>query len=175
MIGLPRSKGLRTRLRGLIVAACLACSGLLAGTGTVHAEDGYALWLRYPPLSTSHKAAVSPHAMGLLVADASPTGIVTRDELVRGLGGMLGVATPLLGKVERDGVIVVGTPASLPSLARFKTALAGLGSDGYLIRETTLDGHAAIVVAANSDVGALYGAYHLLRLLQTGHALTGLH
>ena len=29
-----------------------------------------------------------------------------------------------------------------------------------------LDGRTATVVAANSDVGALYGGFHLLRLLQ---------
>lgn len=51
MTGLPGNNGLRIRLRGVIVAACLACGWWLAGTVPVHAEDGYALWLRYPALS----------------------------------------------------------------------------------------------------------------------------
>src|SRR5690606_27286168 len=39
--------------------------------------------------------------------------------------------------------------------------------EGYLIRSMPIDGNAATVVAANTDAGALYGAFHLLRLLQT--------
>lgn len=51
MTGLPHSDEFRIRLRGVIVAACVACGWWLAGTVPVHAEDGYALWLRYPALS----------------------------------------------------------------------------------------------------------------------------
>jgi alpha-glucuronidase len=166
--------GVGAVLRGVIAVACLACSALLLWAGPLHAEDGYALWLRYPQLSTSEKTTVAPHATGLVVATASPTGRATRDELTRGLGGLLGAAPPLLDSVDRDGVIVAGTPASLPSLARFGADLAALGSEGYLIHGTALDGHAAIVVAANTDVGALHGTFHLLRLMQTGQPLSGL-
>lgn len=168
-----RMDRLRSGLQGVVAVACLACSLLLWAT-PLHAEDGYALWLRYSPLSKSGKAAVAPHARGLVVAGASPTAIAARDELVRGLGGMLGAPTPLLDAVDRDGVILVGTPASLPLLARFKADLAALGDEGYLIRASTLDGHPVIVVAANTDAGALYGAFHLLRLVQTGRSLSGI-
>ena len=161
-------------LRSAVAVACLACSVVLVWATPLHAEDGYALWMRYPPLSAPEKAAVAPHASGLLVADTSPTGIATRDELVRGLGGMLGVPPPLLDAVERDGLIVVGTPASLPSLRSFKADLIALGDEGYLIRDTTMDAHPVIVVAANTDAGAMYGAFHLLRLVQTGRSLSGL-
>ena len=97
--------GLLAGVRSVIAVVCLACSVLLWAT-PLHAEDGYALWLRYPQLSAPEKAAVAPHATGLLVADLSPTAGAARDELVRGLGGMLGAVPPLIDRVDRDGVIV---------------------------------------------------------------------
>lgn len=173
MPGVTRIDGLLESLRGLVAVACLAGSALL-WISPLHAEDGYALWLRYPRLQATELSAVTTHATGLVVADTSPTGIATRDELVRGLGGMLGAAPPLLDTVDRDGVIVVGTPASLPAMSRFRADLAALGAEGYLIRNVRLEGRATIVVAANTDVGALHGAFHLLRLVQTGRSLSGL-
>ncbi|RZA11809.1 MAG: alpha-glucuronidase, partial [Lysobacteraceae bacterium] len=131
-------------------------------------------WLRYPPLAPAAAAETRPHTSGLLVADATPTGRATRDELLRGLGGLLGAPPPLLRKVDRDGVVVVGTPASTPAIARLRLPLATLGKEGYLIRAATLDGHAVLVVAANTDIGALHGAFHLLRLVQAQHPLAGL-
>ncbi|HMA22452.1 MAG TPA: alpha-glucuronidase family glycosyl hydrolase, partial [Gemmatimonadaceae bacterium] len=49
--------------------------------------------------------------------------------------------------------------------------LARLGDEGYLVRATTVQGKHVIVVAGNSDVGALYGAFRLLRQVQTNGSL----
>src|SRR5690606_4619269 len=98
----------------------------------------------------------------------------TRDELVRGLAGLLGREPGQAARVQRNGAIVVGTPASVPQLSALQGDLEGLGEEGYLIRSTRLDGRAATVVAANSDIGVLYGTFHLLRLLQAGEPLAGL-
>ena len=43
--------------------------------------------------------------------------------------------------------------------------LKGLGPEGYVIRATRIGGKRAIVVASAGDSGALYGTFHLLRLL----------
>ena len=52
--------------------------------------------------------------------------------------------------------------------------LAQLGPEGYRIRSATINGHAATVVASAGELGALYGTFHLLRLIQTGQALDAL-
>ena len=52
--------------------------------------------------------------------------------------------------------------------------LTTLGDEGYLIRSTTIGGHAATVIASTGDAGALYGAFHFLRLIQTGQSLGAL-
>src|SRR5690606_13632411 len=93
---------------------------------------------------------------------------------VRGLRGPPGPAPALGGAPSAAGAVLVGTPASLPRLAGLGLDLEGLGDEGYLIRSVQLDGRAATVVAANSDVGALYGGFHLLRLLQARQPIDAL-
>src|SRR5690606_37919618 len=110
----------------------------------------------------------------LVAPAATPVQRATRDERLRGLDGLLGQAPAQGESADRAGALMVGTPESLPALARLALALDGLGAEGYLIRSTRVDGRAATVVAANTDAGALYGAFHLLRLLQTGQAVDAL-
>src|SRR5690606_33384580 len=45
------------------------------------------------------------------------------------------------------------------------------GDEGYVIRAATMGGARVTVVAANSDLGVLYGAFALLRRVQAGEAL----
>ena len=52
--------------------------------------------------------------------------------------------------------------------------MRAVGNDGFLIRAMPVNGTRAIVIAANRDIGALYGAFHLLRVLQTHQTLEGL-
>src|SRR5690606_28828966 len=52
--------------------------------------------------------------------------------------------------------------------------LAGVGPEGFLIQERSVSGRRATVVAANGEIGALYGTFHFLRLLQTQEDIAGL-
>jgi len=69
--------------------------------------------------------------------------------------------------VDRDGAVVVGTPASSPAIAKLKLDARTLGRDGYLIRSVVVDGHPVIAIVGQDDVAAMYGTFHFLRLLQT--------
>jgi alpha-glucuronidase len=73
--------------------------------------------------------------------------------------------------VTSNGALIVGTPASSPLVGKLELDTDQLGGDGYLIRSVVVDGHRATVIAANDDLGALYGAFHFLRLLQTRQSL----
>lgn len=156
--------------RGLL-AACTLLLGSTLGAGPAHAEDGYDLWLRYHPLPAAQMDAYRAHATQLVAPSSSPTQQVTRQELQRGLDGLLGRVTPLSDTATSDGAIIIGTPASSRLIAALKLDMKTLGHDGYLIRNATVAGHAVTVVAANDDAGALYGAFHLLRLVQTQQPL----
>jgi len=138
------------------------------------AEDGHDLWLRQAPVESGAAGDYRARLAQLVAPEATATQRVARDELLRGLGGLLGSAPTLAAAPDRDGTLLVGTPASSPRIAKLRLELDGLGPEGYLIRSLRVDGHVATVVAANSDVGALYGAFHLLRLLQTRQPIDAL-
>lgn len=159
---------------GLAGVAVVALVATLSVVPAAHAEDGYDLWLRYQPLSTDSATAYRAHVSQLVVPDATPTRAATRAELLRGLSGLLGSAPALSASVSADGAVIVGTPASSPLIAGLGLKLQGLGREGYLIRSVSVDGHRATVIAANEDVGALYGAFHFLRLIQTAQPLAAL-
>ncbi|WCE06498.1 alpha-glucuronidase family glycosyl hydrolase [Pseudoxanthomonas sp. JBR18] len=146
---------------------CLLAVALLMSVQSAHAEDGYDLWLRYRSLPATVLPAYRALARGVLAPAETATQRAARDELLRGLEGLLDQGPERLDAVKAGGAIVVGTPASSPDIATLKLPLEGLGREGYLIRSAKIDGHAAIVVAANDDIGTLYGVFHLLRLLQT--------
>jgi alpha-glucuronidase len=162
----------RVRGRALLAVLLLAC-GWLAGPQQALAEDGYDLWLRYRPLP----AAASQPASALvtqLVADAgTPTRAAARDELLRGLEGLLGAAPAMTDTVSAAGALIVGTASSRP-VAALRLELDDLGEEGYLIRSVLVEGKPATVIAAKTDVGVLYGAFHFLRLLQTAQPLDAL-
>lgn len=127
------------------------------------ADDGYRLWLRYEPLPANARPAIP----SIVVFGNSATANATREEIVAGCRGLLGRSVAAAERIERDGAIVVGTPQTSPLIAGLKLPLATLGKEGFVIRSAKLDGHSVTVIAANADIGALYGAFHFLRLLQT--------
>src|SRR3954471_4198956 len=82
-------------------------------------DDGYRLWLRYAAIADARLLAELRSALrGILVAGASPTLAAAGRELEIGLAGLLGRRVPVVDRVDAPGVIVVGTPASSPIVAR---------------------------------------------------------
>ena len=155
----------------LIRAAVLLIALSMLATTPARAEDGYALWLRYQPLPAAERAAAARVATALVApAKPSPTIAAAVAELQRGLGGLLARPLPAAAS-PRAGAIVIGTPANQPAIAALRLPLAPLGDEGYLIRSTTIAGAPVTVIAANSDIGVLYGAFAFLRAVQTGAPL----
>jgi len=138
-----------------LVAALLAASSVIA----IRAEDGYRLWLRYDRIADDAQRTAYATALGHVVlatpagAD-SPTIAAARDELMTGLSGLLGI-TP---------VITLDRSAPVPAA----------GDEGYSLKATDQGDMRGITIAANHDVGVLYGAFALLRGIQTGRPVAGL-
>jgi alpha-glucuronidase len=141
-------------------------------------EDGYDLWLRYRPIEQGAAGAarysdLGAHARALVGDAPSATLDAARRELIRGLSGMAGApvsatTTPVAGAV------VFGTPRSSTIVAGLKLGLEDLAADGFVIRSASPAGVPVTVIAANSDVGVLYGAFHFLKLIQTRQKLGAL-
>jgi alpha-glucuronidase len=156
----------------------LALFALLLVAAPLRADDGYELWLRYRQIPDAARLAEYRAALTEIVvpgADASPSLAAAREELALGLRGLLGADVPAAAQADRAGALLVGTPKT-PAIAALglASALAGVGPEGYVIRHVRVGGRPALVVAGNTDVGALYGAFRLLRALQTETALAGL-
>lgn len=149
-------------LRGLLLALGLAG----AAVSGARAEDGYDLWLRYRPLPQAQR----PVARTIAPSADTPTLRIARAELERGLAG-LAPATPAVDAPS----ILLGTPSGSPAVAALNLPLEDLGPEGYRIR-TLQDpkGGKTTVIAANTDVGVLYGVFHYLRLIQTGQGVDAL-
>ncbi len=140
-------------------------------------EDGSQLWLRYPLVPVAGRLAEYRAAITHVVdAGDSPTLTIAEDELVRGLGGLTGRALPRSATLQGAGGVVLGTPSSSPLVAALPLAarLAPLGAAGYLVEATEVQGQRAIVVAANTELGVLYGSFALLRHLQCHRSVAGL-
>lgn len=135
----------------------------------LRAENGYDLWLRYPRidnqqiLKNAHTQLRNFHLLG-----ESPSLKVLRTELLLGTKGMLGKSleevpenqcTLLIGKFQDSKKIhdLIGSQK-----------LEQLNNEGYLIQTIQKAGKTKLILTAKTDIGLLYGTFHLLRLLQTG-------
>ena len=147
----------------LLLALALSVVG---AASAARAETGYDLWLRYRPVEASWQARYAQAATVLVDGAHSPTLDTAEAELDRGLGGLLRAAPRHDGAVQ-DGAIVFGTPKSSAVIARLALPLSAAGAEGYLIRSVVVDRHPVTVIAANSEVGVLYGVFRYLALLQT--------
>jgi alpha-glucuronidase len=150
----------------------LAAAFLLLLALPARAEDGYDLWLRYRPMEAGALAQYRPLANRIVSEGTSPSLDAANTELTQGLGGLLD--QPVRAGAVTDGAVVIGTPAASPLIAGLNLPLTKLGKEGYLIRSAALNGHAVTVIAANSDIGVLYGSFAYLRLIQTRQPLNRL-
>lgn len=154
-------------MRTIAWAGLSALLSILAAIAApASAEDGYDLWLRYRPIEAAAAADYRMVATQLAPGGASPPIAAATAELRRGLTGLLGT-TPEVSETAGAGALIYGTPAGSPQIAALDLDLGDLGREGYMIRSLRIDDRPVTVIAANSDVGVLYGAFALLRLVQT--------
>jgi alpha-glucuronidase len=136
-------------------------------------EDGYDLWLRYRPLPAAQQAALTAATTGIETPADTPTLRAAAAELRRGMAGMLGRAQDAIPSATqpRAGTIILARadlPAGLTDADAMRRGLATLGAEGYLVRPARIKGAAVTLIAANTDIGLLYGSFALLRQLQLG-------
>lgn len=174
-MALTRREFVASTLAGL---ATLETGRAWAGQATTTApglapEDGYKLWLRYAPLGN----VAGPYrtvVRRIIVEATTPTANVLRDELVSATAAMFGAAVPSGRDGSLAGALVVGTPENSPLIRglNWERELTALGPEGYIIRPARMNNQAVIAIASSGEVGALYGAFHVLRIMQAGQPLS---
>jgi alpha-glucuronidase len=133
-------------------------------------EDGSKLWLRYAPLGELAER-YRGHVGRVDVQGRSITAQIIRDELTAALPSLLGDAIS-----EGEAILLVGTPKTSEAIRDFgwDADLAAAGPEGFLIRSARLGDNRATVIASETEIGALYGGFHFLRLIQTGAPISPL-
>ncbi len=128
------------------------------------AETGRDAWLRYARINDaaalrqydSLPAAVAAFGNSAVVASA-------RDELIRGIRGMLGRTLRVESRLPSESAIVLGTASDLAAAPSLGITATDLKPDGYRIIPRTAGGVRHVIITAANDRGVLYGAFALLR------------
>ena len=165
-------------IAGLSIASQLDASPFFQGP-TLAAEDGYKLWLRYaPPGDSALQQQYRTKIRGLVVEGQSPTARIIASEMRQALLSMNALENATReGPPVTGGQLVVGTPenSALIRGLKWQEELATLGPEGYIIRGATFGKLTGIAIASHGEAGALYGAYHFLRLIQTAQPIDKLN
>ncbi len=140
---------------------------LLLGTALaipLAAETGYDAWLRYAPVEEAGvKARYSTLPATVVVLGDSVVIRSAREELIRGLRGMLGRTLRVEAGLPKEAAFILGTlPAVRAALPAIGTP-PGLVDDGFWLRTVSAGGVRNIVIAAPNDRGVLYGVFAFLR------------
>ena len=144
---------------------------LLAMPGSAGAETGQSAWLRYARLDDATAARNARAVPRSIVTYESAAPIQkAREELVAGVRGMLGTEPKLVTELPADGAIIVGTIARLRQVPGLVPE-GMLGPDGYWLKAVSIKGAQHLVIAGQTDRGALYGAFAVLRKIAIGESL----
>ena len=134
---------------------------------SVKGQVGYDMWLNYQTVDDSERVQEYRALLSdIYLVGGSKTIDAAKAELNDGLGKLLGEMPNFLNSIPKAGV-VAGTIHNSDWLRNLDLDLARLGPEGYLIREIDTDGQSKIIIAANRDIGVLYGVFDLLRRVQT--------
>ncbi len=157
----------------LLVLALASCQAEVP----LRDEDGYELWMRYRAIGDEGRLKDYRGRLKYAVMEGeAPELEAARQELRRGISGLLDAGFEFQKSLTGHGGVVAGTPDQCDLLNRdqFRSRAGKLGEEGYAIFNDTLDHAACIVVLSSKPVGTLYGIFHLLRLVQTGSDLSAL-
>ncbi len=154
----------RALIRNCALLALLTASG-------VRAESGYDAWLRYAPVDDAlarQYIAVMPPVISTL--GNSQLELSARDELIRGIRGMLG-RTLRIGSaialerrdVSGERAIILGTSFEFGPKAESGDFVPG--------RYSLTTRPQAILISGDDERGVLYGAFALLRKIALGEPI----
>lgn len=137
-------------LRFILVFLILSCQLLFA-------KDGSRLWLRFSDVE------VDEHTFSGCVGQEDVLAITEfRDAWKQ----MTGRELAMQKSIADNSVVFALANDRIVKTTGVTTQLKLLGNEGYIIRSLVLNKKSITLITANSRAGLLYGAFHLLRLLQ---------
>jgi len=146
----------------------------LMSVSCVHGETGYDAWLRYEPLDSSARVLYTSLPAAIYSTGHSPVMESARQELLRGVRGMLGRTERVESRLPNEDAIVLATWDALPSVVADVSMPAERVEGSYVLRSLTRRGHSILLIASTDDRGVLYGTFALLRRMTLHREIRGL-
>jgi len=140
----------------LVILALTTCSFL-------RAETGYDAWLRYPPLDSATMPSYSRLPAVVFAPGKSTVIDSAKQELVRGVRGLLGRTLREESGLPEEDAIVLITYDALPGVAVGIEIPSQQVEGSYFLKALTRRGHRLLIVAGADERGVLYGTFALLR------------
>ncbi|QNL49325.1 alpha-glucuronidase [Olivibacter sp. SDN3] len=149
-----------------ITSICLFLCLLFTGLKTM-ADDGYKLWLNYQPINDPLAQTYKTTLRNIVFPANSQTLRLAKKELLNGLKDMLN-HLPQEQAAINNNTLVVSTLENIPSLnLAIDIKQLRLKEEGFMIKQTTVDGATILLIIGQNEIGTLYGIFHFLQLLQT--------
>ena len=159
-------------LRFAVLGTAFLCAIVL--TPPVDAETGTEAWLRYSALSPQvSKSYERLPAKTVLLGDSLVLK-TAQQELVRGVGQMLGKPLRAGANSLPENAIVMGTLTELHTLAPALNPPQELSPEGYWLKSAQIHGFECLVITAATDRGVLYGVFALLSKIARAESLAAL-
>ncbi len=165
------NSGRKNRVYGFSEAKIITLITLiLILTSYIHAEDGYKLWLRYNKIGNSKLLGTyNSHIQSIWLTENNETFLVVRKEIELALQGLLGQNPVFSTEKPKNNGLIIGTAESVQSQS-IENVIKKLHNpaqpDGYVIINRNTGQENCIYIIGSTKIGALYGTFHFIRLLQ---------
>ena len=131
--------------------------------------DGYNLWLGYdkvgkPKLLKEYKDLTN----SIYFEDGGEVLKTAKKEMVTGMEKILGTTLNFTEAPNTNNTFLIAKTATLETSLKEKMSdyLSEVGSEGFVLKSIAHKGKKLFVLAANEDIGILYGVFRLLNLMQ---------
>jgi alpha-glucuronidase len=133
----------------------------LMTVGLLRADTGQDGWLRYAPLKNTARVKYASLPAAVAVIGGSPILDNARDEMIRGIRGMLGRTLRAERELPKEPAIILTTIESFKSVAP-NVSIPKTGKDGFWLGGANLRGNFCLVIASPNERGVLYGVFAFL-------------
>lgn len=139
---------------------------LLLVFGLAVAEDGSQAWLRYAPIANAGDYITVPSQIVALNATAKSPVYTARQEIQKGIKGILGKELQTNGNSNgSSNTIVIGTLKAYEAAYGKLNGVEALEEDGFYLS----DQGSNVTIVGENERGALYGAFEYLSRLAQGN------
>lgn len=149
---------------------------VLLGGGTppaLQADTGQDAWLRYAPIPTGARARYEGFPAALIVLGDSSVLKTARDEMGRGVLGMIGRTLRHDANV-REKTIILGTVAAIRQIVPGFELPSPIEGDGFVLASRPVRGFDCLIIASTTERGVLYGVFAFLSKMARGENITAL-